>query len=227
MAREMPSYVVRNLVDVALERTGSEGNLKKETKRDQRLVPVPHDISKTTTSEDVKALLKLHKRFEEEAWRKCHKGITKTMKQNNQSCSQNNPTIAQHQKTTNNELYFKDIFSKLDQPPSPDFPALPSNGCHPRQLVWPHGNSSDVLALAYENNSTKDCPETNVTAHPSMCAKGCHENETFPRNSSPSCDNRRSQNHLDLGQHLTIIPLTLANFGAYDSLPTFHEDASR
>ena len=236
MANALPAYVVRNLVDSALGRSDNcRKPLKTQTGREMCVVSVPSEgrSRKTTTSKDIKALLKLHKRFEIEALRNLNKGVVVNVKDISPQVKQvhSQGFVENRQKTNKNDEYFKDISSKLEQLSSPPLTTntvseLLGNECQLKQPGLSQG--STPKALTFPCGCTLDS-NMNIIS-PYTCPNGYHGNDTSS-STVASCQDQ----HLAIGnaqtsnlqQGLTIIPLTSETFAAYDALPTFVEDDPR
>lgn len=235
MTRELPSYVVRNLVEVALKRSDRRKTKKPDGNSTLCVaVPIVKDTLDAEQSrlEDAKSLLKLHKRFEDEALRTLRKGIVEKRPSTKLS---NNSTV-RSQRTDKNEDYLNDISLKLAQVPSPDLPTkFPALGSTTRQLQWSASRRLEPLTFPQKGAICKVYPERARGIHirPYSCPSSLFltENGILPREEGinkrkklrSASIGESSHNFQDLQKHLTVFPLTSGTFAAYDSLPRFNE----
>ena len=231
MSGELPSYVVRNLVEVALKR--SERKTRKKPIKSSLCVALPTERVQNKAEEDqveeIKSLLKLHRQFEEQALRKFRKGIVEKKCLGKPSAFLKASNDLSAGRTEENEDYFNEISSKLAQVPSPDLttklPALPYYCSDTRELQYSH--EKRLQSLTFHAKGAKSPPNSN----PRICYSNKDDLKinSLSRYGKLQFSPGVSSPHeaQTLPQLLTIVPLSSETFAAYDSLPTFVEDDLR
>ena len=221
MTGKVPSYLVRNLVEVTLSRTGPKPS-RKASSNNTLCLAIPTDGLKKQVDnlQEIKALLKLHKRYETEAERVLYNGVAKTDvesgKRLNPGKLGDNAVVLKVEAEPKN-LYLREIQSKWSLPPSPLLPTLPSPVETSKQLVC----SSDKR-LSSGKTVRKLCSGVvlpALTDKPFYSAENRPTGVVLQKNSRPTSF-ENFEKDLNLEGNLTIVPLSKKNFASYDSLPT-------
>ena len=215
MTGQVPAYLVRNLVQVALSRTDSKPTKKtRSTKTLCLAIPTKSSKRQDRSLNEVKELLKLHKRFEIEAERALYNGVAKTDEESLNLRPAAVRSAPCEGKTK--DLYLREIHEKLSLPPSPELPALSGRKNTPKQLeycVKKRLNSSRNIHQMGENFSLPALTDT-----PFNSGESSHSNELYLRDDSKIKDLERFENFDLLQESLTVVPLSKENFASYDSL---------
>ena len=213
MTGQVPGYLVRNLIDVALSRTETKPRIKptKRTPSSKTCLAISaiHFEEQDDKLREVKALLKLHKRFENNAERILFNGVAKTTEKNNGRIH-SSKLGSLHQSTE--DSYLNEIFSKLSLPPSPELPALPSNESDSR-----HWAVKRLNVLKQRDDMTENIVLPALTDKPFSCGQDllCNKVE---RNSKVKDSGLNNTENPCLQENLIIIPLKKENFALFDSL---------
>ena len=228
MTGKVPSYLVRNLVEVALSRTDPKPTRKTRTNNTLCLaIPTKGSQNQDNDLREIKALLKLHKRFENQAERVLYNGVAKSYvkdgKRLNSSKIRDSAVVLAVEAEPKN-LYLKEIQSKWSLPP-PSLPALPTAEESSKQL-----NCYSEKRLG----SSKSCHEVaNGLVLPALTDKPFCSSENSARNCGDVLQNNSKLNifeeferDLNLEENLTIVPLNKKNFASYDSLSKLYGDCS-
>lgn len=225
MTGKVPSYLVRNLVEVALSRTDPKPTRKTRTNNTLCLA-IPTKCLKNQDNDlrEIKALLKLHKQFENQAERILYNGVAKSDvesgKRLNSSKTGDSATVLAVEAQPKN-LYLKEIQSKWSLPPSPLLPALPSVEETSKQLTCYSEKRLD---------SGKSCHKVaNGLVLPALTNKPFCSAENSPRTSSDVLRKNsivEVERNLNLEGNLTVVPLNKKNFASYDSLSKLYGDCS-
>lgn len=202
MTGHVPSYLVRNLVEVALSRTRQKPSRKScRSKTLCRAMPAKSFKTQEQHSDEAKALLNLHKRFEKEAKRTLCYG----RKRHNFFPGKSNFNDSKRN-------YLDRILSRVSLPASPELHALQDS------------QQFDTTRLNFRKSIEKitdscSLPALNDRALPS----GKNASVDRGKNSRMKKVEQFESKFIepsDLQENLTIIPLTKKNFVYYDSLAT-------
>ena len=238
MARDLPSYIVRNLVEAALKRNEPKAKKKRDRKSLCAAIPAEEDDVQRETFEDeeVQSLLKLHKRFEDDALRRLRKRTVQNKSSTKPTHKQNGFNGLPKHETVGNEDYFHEISSKLHQMQFLDsptkFPALANTVNETRRLPWSAGRRPPSLRYAQKGNIAKVFTGATQSIRPQTCPGSWHFTRddlgrqelisNYQKNWFPPVE-KYSQNVQTLQQLLTIVPLTSETFAVYDSMSRFDE----
>ena len=223
MTGQVPSYLVRNLVEVALSRTDPKPAKKTRSNKTLCLAIPSKSFKKQGNSlEDVKALLKLHRRFENDAERTIYNGMTKTERERIEDFNSGASNCGVlPKKGEAKQSYLEEIHSKLSLPSSPELPALPGTENSPKQLKY---------YPKKQLNFSEETRKKDKGVLPALADKPFHSGQNLPSNEQLLQENlkpkdfenldEKSFGNFNLHEDLTIIPLNKKNFASYDSLTT-------
>ena len=221
MTGQVPSYLVRNLVEVTLGKTDPKRTRKTRSNKTLCLaIPTKSFRNQDDGLEEIKALLKLHKRYDIEAERTLYNGVAKTEEKDSKNFDSHNlSAVGTAIKTKPKNNYLKEIYSKLSLPPSPELPALSGAEQTSKEL-----NCFSEKRLSSTKSRQKIASSLMLPAltdKPFISRESLTNNEdrlqkNFKRNESENCEN------LNLQDNLTVVPLDRKNFAYYDSLAKFY-----
>ena len=205
MTGHVPSYLVRNLVELTLSKTDPKRTRKtRSTKTLCLAIPTKRFGNQDDSLEEVKALLKLHKRYEVEAERTLYNGVAKTEEKDGKNLDLHNlSAVGTAIKTKPKNNYLKEIHSKLSLPPSPELSGTERTSNF-RQKI------SNTLMLPALTDKPFFTSGESLSSNGDMLQKNCRRNEL------ENCKN------LNLQDNLTVVPLDKKNFAYYDSLAKFY-----
>ena len=226
MTGQVPSYLVRNLVEAALGRTDTKPTRKARRSNKTLCLAIPtksfrkHDESLG----EVKALFKLYERYENEAERTLYNGVAKTNEKDGGNLNSDKLTaVGTAVQAKPKNRYLKEIHSKLSLPPSPELPALSSGEQATKELTYyPEKRSNSTNS---RQNRANGLILPALTDKPFCSGDNSSNEDTLKRNSKvKELENfeRNSFENLNLEESLTVVPLNRTNFAHYDSLATFY-----
>ena len=220
MTGQVPSYLVRNLVEVTLSKSDRR-RTRKPRSNETLCLAIPSESfgNKDNSLGEVKALLKLHRRYEIEAERTLYNGVAKTDEKDEKK-PHNLSAVGTAVQAKPKDGYLKEIHSKFSLPPSPELPAL-------------RGAEQTLKELKYysekRSNSARNPQKVARSLMlPALTDKPFNSGENSPRNDDVFHKNpkrnelenseRSALENLNLEDNLRVVPLDRRNFTYYDSV---------
>ena len=223
MAGQIPSYLVRNLVEVSLKRT--ECKTPKKTRTKTLCVAIPTETKNFTKEgsrlQEIKDVLRLHKHFEKQAELFLRNHVVTTEQE--YAKHEINSHFVGNRKTNGQDSYLNEMLFKLTQPSSPELPALTSCGNTSKHLHSSLKNQISFPQIYVKENTKFALPSLAET--PSYLGEKSPSREDFLQGNlkfNVEKDAKNSREFFALEENLTVVPLTRENFASYDSLSTLY-----
>ena len=221
MTGQVPSYLVRNLVEVTLKKTNPKQTRKTRSNKTLCLaIPTKSFRNQDDSLEEVKTLLKLHRRYEIEAERTLYNGVTKTEEKFGENLDSHNlSAVGTAMKTKPKNNYLKEIHSKLSLLPSPELPVL--SGTEKTSKGLKCFSEKRLSSTKSRQKVANSLMLPALTDKPFTSGKNLSSNEDMLQKNSKRHELENCKN-LNLRDNLTVVPLDRKNFTYYDSLATFY-----